>query len=388
MSSRTKIVDNLNDTPMSSGGVTVVLPLGGYSDENFAEERLQYLREVFDDLRAQTLTPDQLIVSVNGNVGSVAFKEIESLVRDVGCPVLVTRAYMYLPASENFNRAVALVQTDYFTFWSDHDRHQPDFLERLVGFLRANPAFGLAASCCEHHTESGRSLGRWSILNPMSIDADAPVERCMASLRANANLIGSAYGVFRTEVYSRCNKIYRCYSPDLALAFDITQYSKIVVLPELLWSQMARHSALPAMARHAEFLDNMDALPAHRIPATHRVLCYMRLIDRSTVLEKACKKRLMSAVIESHHQSKDRFIIYIELAQSMAYALRSFVHAPLPWGYHGQRNYIFGPGVLAFQFGLCFYGVVSGSVFREIWHTRSRLFRRLVGRGQRSSKQK
>lgn len=113
----------------------------------------KFLREAIESVFAQTVRSWALTISENGP-GS-------DYVKGVLEPYLSDPRVRYVTTGSNLggagNSTNLLRQGDhaYVALLHDDDRWEPEFLERRVHFLQANPTCGLVFSCCDFIDERG-----------------------------------------------------------------------------------------------------------------------------------------------------------------------------------------------------------------------------------------
>ncbi|NNF59474.1 MAG: glycosyltransferase [Rhodothermaceae bacterium] len=102
----------------------------------------RYLRAALDDFLAQTWTDFELIVCDNASTDDTEAIVREAMARDPR--IRYVRNERNLGALPNANKTVALSRGCYFCLAAYDDRHTPEFLERLVQALEADPGAVLA----------------------------------------------------------------------------------------------------------------------------------------------------------------------------------------------------------------------------------------------------
>ena len=119
-------------TPPATAGVvglvTVCVPTTG---------RLTYLRSALLDLAKQSYSPIETLILDNASAGEAS--AILQAFADSTLRARIIRVDQRIPMFENFNRGVHAARGEFVAFFHDDDEYDPDFLERMVEHLRANP---------------------------------------------------------------------------------------------------------------------------------------------------------------------------------------------------------------------------------------------------------
>jgi len=97
----------------------------------------RYLREAVESVLAQTFEGFELIIRDNASVDATG--DISRELRAKDPRVRYERSTENLGAARNFNRAFELSRGEYFLWLSHDDYYAPDYLERCVQVLDANP---------------------------------------------------------------------------------------------------------------------------------------------------------------------------------------------------------------------------------------------------------
>lgn len=120
----------------------------------------RFLRGCLDDLLAQTLVPEIIVVNA-GSKQDEAHILRQYLERGVALKIITS---LREPLYTSWNRAVRLATGDYVTPANTDDRHAPDALERLAAELDAHPEVGLVyADCRVTDTENATFGGEYHV---------------------------------------------------------------------------------------------------------------------------------------------------------------------------------------------------------------------------------
>lgn len=133
-----------------------------------------------------------------------------------------------------FYKAFELHKPEYFAWASDHDRYHPEWLERHIAGLDANPESVMAYPAVEPIGPSGEIIDI-DIPEPLdthNVDFGEHLARtCMRQRGAGY----AVYGLFRSLPLLRAGVFRRVILPDRLLMTEIAAYGKFLYLSEKLW---------------------------------------------------------------------------------------------------------------------------------------------------------
>ena len=158
--------------------------------------RPAYLCEAVASVLAQKKAPKEIVILDNGSESDVlkaVTTYLRTGVRWVGADI--TQPHIW-----NFRRAIAEIQSEYVFVMHDDDRLCPDFIDKQIKFLEANPSVVAVACNAYLIDENGNRNGR--MLRPDFIDAGAELYRCSVDVAlryASDSCIPFASIVFRME---------------------------------------------------------------------------------------------------------------------------------------------------------------------------------------------
>jgi len=226
--------------------------------------KARYLGEAVESLLAQTYEDFALLLLDDASDDDTATVARAYAERDPR--VEVHRNPERLGMLENTRRSLALARerfpaAEYWALGSDHDRWRPDFLQRLVAALNAQPDAVLAHGGVLPIDEHGRPYP----------DEDKPRTlldtRGVASARARlaAAFGGMAagsmvYGLFRARVLDEVGHYRGVLVPDRLLLAEVALRGPIVAVPEVLWERRFRGLATRERQRAAFW---PEGAPAH-----------------------------------------------------------------------------------------------------------------------------
>lgn len=124
-----------------------------------------FLEEALRSVLSQTLSNIEVVVSDDGQSDST-----QQLVRQLGDPrVKYSRPLERGGVPPNWNRCLRLAKGKYFTLLPDDDCLLPDFAEKMVAALEANPSIGFAQCGFLAIDEEGRLLEARRVEPPKSV---------------------------------------------------------------------------------------------------------------------------------------------------------------------------------------------------------------------------
>ena len=125
----------------------------------FGEPR--FLVEAVESVLRQTFAGWKLTISENGPGSAAVAAVMEPFLSDPRVRYVTTGEN--LGGARNSTRLVQNGTAPYVALLHDDDRWSPEFLERRVAFLEANPSCGLVFSSCEFIDDSGSVVHRFDV---------------------------------------------------------------------------------------------------------------------------------------------------------------------------------------------------------------------------------
>lgn len=193
----------------------------------------RYLESTLDSLLAQTFPDFELIISDNASTDRTAAICAAYQARDPR--VRYSRNAANLGATRNYNLTVEQARGEYFKWAAYDDPCGPEFLERCVRALDANPAVVLAYTRARVIDEAGQDLG----YDPVDLDLrqPRPVERYAAYHRRfrqhrNCNPV---FGVIRTATLRRTAMIGNYVASDEVLLGELALHGQFYEVPDELF---------------------------------------------------------------------------------------------------------------------------------------------------------
>jgi glycosyltransferase involved in cell wall biosynthesis len=221
--------------------------------------KMEFLGETLDSLRSQTFSDFVVLMADDASTDGTAEVARAIAERDsrftyirneqnlgyLGCTRLLAR--------EGQRR---WPDAEYFVWASDHDLWHPDWMERLVAALDANPKAALAWCLTNRIDEQGRVLRR--VINRYEIDSDqSPFERFVQMAKGIATNHATAgnmiYGLFRLSMLPPGPAPNAVMLPDRLLLLRASLRGGVIQVPTLLWYRRFEGIASPGRQRRNLF---------------------------------------------------------------------------------------------------------------------------------------
>ena len=262
-----------------------------------------YVAQAIESILAQTFADFRLIISDNASTD--ATEEICRSYSRRDRRIEYHRETQNRGAAWNFNRLVALADTEYFKWAAHDDLHAPEFAERCVAALDRTPraiACYPAAYVIDEHGKI-QSLYRGAV-----IAAATPGGRFNVVAR-KPGLCHMAFGVIRLAAL-RATQLHGAYpGSDMVLLAELALRGEIVELDEPLffWREHARR-ATRACGSDAELATWFAPDNAGRPPLVYWTLFanYLRTIARVPI--PLAQKLLCAGVMARWFLGRARFL--------------------------------------------------------------------------------
>lgn len=213
--------------PAGRPRVTVGVPV--FNGEAFLEETL-------NSLLAQTYADFEIVVSDNGSTDRT--EEICRTYAARHSRIRYVRSELNRGAAWNHNRLVELSTGELFKWNSADDVCAPEFLARCVEALDRDPCAVLACANVMEIDESGAPLTSRTI--PAAVTSEDGVERFARHVQLD-HLCTHIYGVIRSSVLRRTDRIGSYTDSDRVLLAHLALFGHFIVLPDVLFFN--RHHA-------------------------------------------------------------------------------------------------------------------------------------------------
>jgi len=191
--------------PVSSKScsIAVLFLVGGYPSETYSSERINWLERSLQDLCNQSLTPSEVLVSLNATVSHNEF--VFNLVHKYLPKAKILNYSFNRSGLLNFETLLQFANSDYICFWSDHDIHSANFLSESIHHIQKNSAV-LSCPIINYVYESGEPYlpcpQSLEPLNTVIMSKSESFKKVLAS-----DIKGAIYGVWSKKIFKNINII-------------------------------------------------------------------------------------------------------------------------------------------------------------------------------------
>ncbi|MEJ5359525.1 MAG: glycosyltransferase family 2 protein [Desulfobacterales bacterium] len=123
---------------------------------------------------------------------------------------------------------------EFFAWVSDHDLHEPRWLESLVRILEEHPTAVLAYPLTGHLEADGGPRKKKKVHRFTTLGLP-PRQRVQAVCRQAKGFGKMVYGLFRLEALKQAGVLRRLLTPDVILLLELSLFGDFVQVPEVLW---------------------------------------------------------------------------------------------------------------------------------------------------------
>lgn len=211
--------------PVGQNAPKVSIGLPVYNGENF-------LSQALDSILGQTFENFELILSDNGSEDStpdicIRYARTDSRIK-------YFRAKTNQGAAHNFNFVARKAEGTYFKWAAHDDLCAPQYLERCVERLDADPTIALCHTLSHCIDETGNVV---SILKrDRGFDGDTPAKRFHALVNKR-HMCVTIFGLFRRELLLETPLLQAYSTSDRNLLAEIGLLGKIHVIEEILFAR-------------------------------------------------------------------------------------------------------------------------------------------------------
>lgn len=254
----------------------------------------RYLEETLESFLAQTFTDFELIISDNASTDRT-----EAICRGFAsrdARIKYFRNPANLGAAPNFNRTFHLSKGRYFKFAAYDDLHAPEYLDRCIRLLDADPGAVLSHSKMIDIDAAGKPIRELD--DELHTGSPSPSRRFRYLVCVNHSCV-HVFGVIRREALAGTPLIGGYVGSDRVLLAELGMKGRFLEVPEPLFFHREHPErstrAYPDMRRRTQWFDsskaNVIALPAFRLLQEYlraigrsdlglpdRALCYLQLI--------------------------------------------------------------------------------------------------------------
>lgn len=190
-----------------------------------------YMRFSIESILAQTFTDFELIIC--DNASSDGTEGIGRGYAGRDARIRYERNPQNIGASANFNRTFELARGKYFKWAAHDDVLEPDYLEKCVAALEANPDAVLCQSLVRLIDAEGRSRAIYdSALR--GADSPSPSERFRA-LVISTHWATETFGVARADALAKTRLIAPYFASDKSLCSELALLGRFLQVPEPLF---------------------------------------------------------------------------------------------------------------------------------------------------------
>lgn len=252
--------------------VTIGMPV--YNGQDFLEEAL-------NSILGQTFTDFELIISDNASTDRTedlcrAYAARDPRIRYVRNPV-------NLGAARNYNHLVDLAQGKYFKWASHDDLIEPDFLERCVAALEADPSVVLAYARNMMIDVQGQVVEHYD--DGFHLTSERPSERFKRFFKA-PGMCNPVFGLMRLDALRRTSRIGAFRASDRILLGHLALLGKFHEVPaNLFYRRMHANMSMKANISDKDIAAWFDPTSKRNLlvlfPRWRWVLEYTRDVTRS-----------------------------------------------------------------------------------------------------------
>jgi glycosyltransferase involved in cell wall biosynthesis len=244
----------------------------------------RYLATALDGLLAQTFEDFEVIISDNASTDGTptvgrSYEARDSRVRYVRHPV--NRGLVW-----NHRVALQSARGQYFTWVNHDDVHAPEYLERCVAVMDADPSVVRCSAMTVIIDADGRPIDRVS--GHFNIDAPWPHERLreIIGLGSHQYRGQQAFGLFRTGPLKSIPTISTHVAWDRALLAELSLHGRFIEIPEeLFFYRRHPRQASSSFQTRAQLWAWHDPSKASRIvlPNFRLGLDYLQAVRRAPI---------------------------------------------------------------------------------------------------------
>ena len=240
-----------------------------------------YLEEALNSILAQTFTDFELIISDNASTDRT--EEICRAYAGRDARIQYVRNPVNLGAARNYNRLVDLARGKYFKWASHDDLIEPDFLERCVAVLEANPDAVLAYTRNMMIDAQGHAVQPYE--DRFQLVFNSPAERFKGFFKT-PGMCNPVFGLLRLDALQRTARIGAFRASDRILLGHLALLGKFHEVPaRLFYRRMHANMSMKANVSDKDIAAWFDPASKRSLlvlfPRWRWVLEYLRDVTRS-----------------------------------------------------------------------------------------------------------
>lgn len=193
----------------------------------------RYLRQALDSLLDQTYGNFEIIISDNASTDATGAICQEVVERDLR--VRYYRAEKNMGAVWNFNHVFDLARGEYFMWAAFDDLRAPQYLQRCVEVLEAQPNAVMCCTDIQIIDEEGCAVDNATVL-AYSIRPVGATVRARVDALTHARLWLDIYGLIRSRVLSQTRRVLPVWGGDVVLTMELCLRGEVALVPEKLFS--------------------------------------------------------------------------------------------------------------------------------------------------------
>ncbi len=191
----------------------------------------QYLAKALDSILSQTYRDFELIISDNASTDDTGLICRSYVAKD--SRVRYYRNEVNVGVSANFNRVFRLSSSEYFKWVACDDICAPDFLEKCVKVLDANPNVVVCHSKTGRINDFGEPAGNYDL--NLKTGSPKPYERFGDLISMNNEAWVLMYGLMRSDALKKTQLVGSYIGADRNLLAEIGLVGRFFEIPEYLF---------------------------------------------------------------------------------------------------------------------------------------------------------
>lgn len=297
-----------------------------------------YLEAAIESILAQTFRDFELVISDNASTDRTAEICLDYASRDAR--VRYFRNETNIGGGRNFNRVLALSSGKYFKWHAHDDVLAPDFVEKCLAVLEADPGVILVHSRTARIEEDGTVVGDFD--HQIKVDSTLPHVR-LQSFLLEQSICAEQFGVMRSETLRATRQMGNYVACDRNLFAELILRGRWHIIPEQLFFRRQHRDAgsniWPIQARLVFYEPgqiNRLTFPHYREWAEHfrdihrvslswgeKILCYAVLFKYAAHIRRGLRDDLWFAIIQLVRRSALGRELIALVKQALHYRVRA-----------------------------------------------------------------
>ena len=206
----------------------------------------RYLSQSLDSLLAQTFADFEVIVSDNASTDST--QEICREYASLDPRIRYCRSPVNVGAPQNYKRAFDESSGRYFKWHTSDDLVGPQFVERCMDALTADPRIVLVYTKSQLVDDVGAYIA--DVAQDVALDSSSPSAR-FRQVHGNLGFCNVIYGVLRRDVLERTRGLGAFFDSDRVLIAELALHGRFYEVPEVLFSRRMHSGAFSGQQSYA-----------------------------------------------------------------------------------------------------------------------------------------